>query len=68
MEKPITLLREELRQNITNQVNQAGLPAFVVADMFESFLRELRQLERDQLARDRQSYDQSIAEAEVGDE
>lgn len=62
MNKPVTILREELRQTITDAVNSANLPAFVVADMFERFLTELRQLERQQYAQDLQSYN---AESEV---
>ena len=56
MEKPVTIIREELRQSITSAINESNLPAFVVADMFEGFLRELRALERQQYAKDVETY------------
>lgn len=56
MVKPVTIRREELRQDVTKLVNESNLPAFVVADMFEKFLQELRMLERQQLAEDRRNY------------
>lgn len=64
MIKPVTIIREELRQTITSAVNESNLPAFVVADMFEGFLRELRQLERQQYQKDLASYEASNTEAE----
>ena len=56
MDKPVTIRREELRQDVTKLVNESNLPAFVVADMFEKFLQELRMLERQQLAEDQRNY------------
>ena len=54
MEKPVTIVREELKNTIRNAVNKSGLPAFVVADMMEAFLTELRILEKRQ-------YDEDLA-------
>lgn len=62
MNKPVTIVREELRQKITSAVNESNLPAFVVADMFEGFLRELRALERQQYQNDLESYQKTYAE------
>ena len=62
MEKPVTIIREELRQKITSAVNESNLPAFVVADMFEGFLRELRALERQQYQNDLDNYQKTYAE------
>ena len=64
MDKPVTVIREELRETITNAVNSSNLPAFVVADMFEKFLLELKQLERQQYQNDFQSYQQSQKEVD----
>ena len=64
MNKPVTIIREELRQSITSAVNESNLPAFVVADMFEGFLRELRALERQQFEKDLKAYQQE-SETEV---
>ncbi len=62
MDKPVTIIREELRQAITQAVNDSNLPAFVVADMFEKFLAELKQLERQQYQSDLEAYNQSQEE------
>ena len=64
MTKPVTIIREELRKSITSAVNESNLPAFVVADMFEGFLRELRALERQQFEKDLKAY-QEESETEV---
>lgn len=64
MTKPVTIIREELRKTVTEAINESNLPAFVVADMFEKFLAELRQLERQQYAQDLQAY--QADESEVG--
>lgn len=62
MNKPVTVVREELRQKITSVVNEANLPAFVVADIFDGFLRELRALERQQYQNDLENYQKTYAE------
>lgn len=62
MQKPVTIIREELRQKITSAVNESNLPAFVVADMFDGFLRELRALERQQYQNDFEKYQKTYAE------
>ena len=62
MQKPVTVVREELRQKITSAVNESNLPAFVVADMFDGFLRELRTLERQQYQNDLENYQKTYAE------
>ena len=59
MNKPVTVVREELRQTIASAVNDANLPAFVVADMFDGFLRELRALEQKQYEADVRAYKES---------
>ncbi len=62
MQKPVTIVREELRQRITSAVNESNLPAFVVADMFDGFLRELRALERQQYEKDLNAYQEECEE------
>lgn len=56
MDKPVTVVREELRETVTQAINKSGLPAFVVADMFERFLAELRQIEKQQYEDDLRKY------------
>lgn len=67
MQKPVTVVREELRLKIINAVNEANLPAFVVGDILEKLLAECRQLERQQYEQDKRNYDASMEEKEVDD-
>lgn len=41
MNKPITIARAELVKNLTELINSAGLPAFVVLDVLNSMIPEV---------------------------
>ena len=62
MGKPITVLREEARQRITDAVNESGngLPAFVIVDIVQNILLELQNIERQQLEQDTMRYNESL--------
>lgn len=62
MQKPVTIVREELRRDIINAINEANLPAFVVGDMLEKLLYECRQLEHQQYEQDKANYDAEVKE------
>lgn len=58
MEKPIMLVREEFVQNISNVINQSGLPAFVIEPILKDILVDITQIAR-------RDYEQSKAEYEA---
>lgn len=57
MNKPVTIMREELKASIVKAINESNLPAFVAADIIERILGELRQLERQQYEQDLRRYE-----------
>lgn len=57
MQKPITIIREELRNNIVELINNSNLPAFIVGDVVEKILFECRKLEQQQYEQDKKTYE-----------
>lgn len=56
MEKPATIIYKEFREKVINAVNESGLPAFVISLGLNQILREVQQLESQQLQSDIDSY------------
>ena len=56
MNKPITVERQETMQKLVDVVNGAQLPAFVLVDMLNEILQNVRTLARRQYARDAEMY------------
>lgn len=57
MQKPITIIREELKNNIVELINNSNLPAFIVGDVVEKILFECRKLEQQQYEQDKKTYE-----------
>ena len=64
MQKPITVARQELIERVSSAVNESGLPAFVVADVFRTFIGQLENLQSEQLRRDSEMWGKFVAEKE----
>ena len=64
MQKPITVARQEFIEKISSAVNESGLPAFVVADVFKTFMVQLENLQSEQLRRDSEMWGKFVAENE----
>ena len=58
--KPLTLVVDDFKQNLINQVYQSHLPFFIVRTVLEDLLNEAKRLEIEQLNRDRENYNQSL--------
>ena len=52
MTKPSSILRQEFIESQINLINTSGLPAFVLVDIIEDTLLELRKLAQDQYKKD----------------
>lgn len=52
MTKPSSILRQEFIENQINLINTSGLPAFVLVDIIEDTLLELRKLAQEQYQKD----------------
>ncbi len=57
--KPVTIAKVELEQKINDAVRESGLPAFIIAYMFESMLGQLRQIEQRQYQDDMKRWEES---------
>lgn len=52
MQKPATILRQEFIEKQIELINGSGLPPFVLADIFEDTLQELRRMAQQQYQKD----------------
>lgn len=70
MDKPITVARAEFAEQVVHAVNEAGLPAFVLAEVLKDILGEVEKEAVKQYRNDRQAWDaatrQTEAEKETG--
>lgn len=55
-QKPITIARRDYAQDIVNLTNNSGLPAFVMVDVLEHVLNELRPLMNTEVKRDEATW------------
>lgn len=62
MQKPITILRSEFVESITNTVNNSGLPFFVIRQVLIELLEAVRQGEEAQEQKDRAEYEKYLQE------
>ena len=61
MNKPITIVREETKEQIANIINNSGLPAFVIEPILQEFLMEVKNVAIRQYEYDKQqSYDRGF--------
>ena len=44
--RPIEILYEEFKNNLVTLINNSGLPPFIISQVLESILHEVRDLER----------------------
>ena len=68
MNKPITIIREELKAQIAEVINNSGLPAFVVEPILQEFLFEVKNAVMLQYENDKQEYAKFLdSQAEKGE-
>ena len=60
MNKPITVVREEVKEKIAEIINTSGLPAFVIEPILSDFLIEVRNIAKYQYEHDKQQYEMSL--------
>lgn len=59
MSKPITIVYEEFRQDLADVINNSTLPAFIIANVLQSYLMETRAVARKQFEEDKLVYQES---------
>lgn len=57
MNKPITLIREETKQQLADVINNSGLPAFVIEPILVEFLNETRMAAKKQYEIEKSQYE-----------
>ncbi len=60
MNKPLSVAYEEFKQNMLNIINNAGLPAFIVENVLQNYLIEIKAIAKQQYQSDRTEYEQSL--------
>ena len=60
MNKPITLIYEEFRRNLTDLINKSGLPAFIIENVLASYIREVNISAKKQYEADKSVYEHYI--------
>lgn len=63
MNKPISVVREEFKQNLISLVNGSELPMFVVEPIISEILAEVRAVSKAQLELDKKRYEESLISA-----
>lgn len=62
MNKPITVVYEEFKQNLANLINNSGLPAFVIEPILQNYLNETRIAMNKQYQIDKDKYEKTLKE------
>lgn len=57
--KPISIILDDLKNNIANQINQSGLQPCLVEPVLKDLYEEVRMLAARQLEQDKQAWKQS---------
>lgn len=64
MNKPITIIREEVKQGIADIINNSGLPAFIIEPIIQEFLVEVKNVAKLQYERDLEQYNLQLKASE----
>lgn len=67
MDKPVTLIREELVEGIVGLINESKLPMFVLEPILKDIYFEVKNAARQQLENDKMQYQSSLSKLETED-
>lgn len=65
MEKPLSILRDDFIKNLADVINKSSLPAFIITPVLQTFLEEIKQIEKKQLNEDKIKYANYLKEVET---
>ena len=60
--KPVTLIRQELIESLTNEINDCKLPMFVIESILQDLLSAVRTAAQKQYEADKKQYEQQLQE------
>ena len=64
MNKPITILIEEYKKNLTDLINNSELPAWLIILLTDPLMDQVRSLADKQAREDKQNYELSLTKEE----
>lgn len=64
IQKPITILREEFRNNIISQINNSQLPMFAIEGVLSEIISEVSVQKKTQLKLDIENYNKAVEEVQ----
>jgi hypothetical protein len=62
MNKPMTIMHEDFKQELANLINNSGLPAFVIEPILRDYLNEIRLVAQKQYLADKSDYEESLSD------
>ena len=66
--KPITMLRQEFINNLTNTINKSKLSAFIIEPILKDFLEEIRIIAKKEYELDKKNYEDYLSNKEKGND
>ena len=67
IEKPITVIRQEFVDAIYNNVNNCGLPLFIIEPILKDVYLEVKSMLQRQYEMERAEYENRLQEGDVGE-
>ena len=65
--KPLTIARNELLEDIVAAINKAALPAFIVSELLKNVTLSVDKLAQEQLERDTREYQEALNRLNSGE-
>lgn len=62
MNKPITVMYEDFKQEMVSLINNSGLPAFMIEPVLRDCLDEVRLLAKKQYLTDKEQYENALSQ------
>ena len=60
MDKPISVVCEDFKQDMANLINGSGLPLFIIEMVLQNYLNETRNIAIRQYQNDKAKYEESL--------
>lgn len=60
MNKPITVIYEDFKQELANLINNSGLPAFMIEPVLQNYLNETKVVMQKQYESDKAKYEEYL--------
>lgn len=66
--KPLLVIRQEFIENLVNVINNSGLPPVIMLPIVEGVYKELTGVLENQVAQEKQAYEDKLKEGEANAE